>query len=196
MSRINFVSDVTGSVEEMHGSDGRANVSSRSDGRRYYNSRDVNEAYSLTFDDANASDGDYVVYLKNDKTDGQHMVVSAVGINCEAASSVFKLSVVTGTAGGGVATTPTNLNQGGVAKTATVTALTTADSSVTPMSGLTEDKLVDIAGISGAYGHEEFRLQDTLRLGQDQAIAIELDYAAAADVRAFGVIFFFFEEAK
>lgn len=193
MTQLTHESDITGALEKVKGSDNRQNVSSRQASRRSYNSRDQSETYSLVFDDANATAGDYVVYLQNKKTDGKTLVVSSIGVNCEAASSSFKLSVVTGTAGGGTEATPSNMNQADKAKSATVNALTTADSSVTPMSGLTEDKLIDHAGISGVYGHEEFRLDDTLRIGQDQAIAIELEYAAAADVRAFGVIFFYFE---
>ena len=193
MTQLTHESDVTGALEKVKGSDNRQNVSSRSDSRRYYNSRDRSETYSLVFDDANATTGDFIAYLRNNKTDGKTMVISAVGLNCAAASSSFKLSVVTGTAGGGTAATPTNLNQADKAKSATVTALITADSGVTPMSGLTEDKVIDHAGINAAYGHEEFRLDDTLRIGQDQAVAIELEYAAASDVRAFGVIFFYFE---
>jgi hypothetical protein len=193
MPKTQYSSDKTNALEEVQGSDGRLNVSSRSDGRGYYNSRDESECFSLVFDDANATAADYVVYLRNDKTDGKHLIIQYIDIGCESTTSVLKLATVTGTAGGGTAVTPANLNQGGVAKTATVTALATADSGSTPMSGLTEDKLIDIVGISGAYGHEEFKLFDQLRLGQGQAIAIELDAAAAADVRVFGTIFFYFE---
>jgi hypothetical protein len=193
MGRIQYIDDVNGNLQEAHGSDGRLNVSSRSDGRSYYNSRDKSECYSLVFDDANATANDYIAYIKNIKTDGEHLVIHSIGINCEAASSAFKLSLVTGTATGGAVTTATNLNQGGVSRSATATILTTSDSGVTPMAGLTESKLFDFAGISSAYGHEEFRIGDQIRLGQDQAIAIELEYAAATDVRCFGVVFFYFE---
>ena len=192
-NKIGYTNDVTENEQIVKGSDGRLNVSSRSDGRRYYNARDESEAYSLVFDDANASAGDYVVYIKNAKTDGKHLVVSGVGMNCEAASASFKLSMVTGTPVGGTTATPVNLNQAGVARSATVDAQTITDSSATPFTGLTEDKVVDHVASTGAYGHAEFRLQDTLRIGQDQAIAIELEYSAAADVRCFGVIFFYFE---
>ncbi len=195
MGRIEFTSDATGGREETQGSDGRLNVSSRADGRGYYNSRDESQSYSLVFDDANATAADYVVYLKNNSST-KHLVIRSVGINCEAATSSFKLSVVTGTGGGGVGVTSTNLNQGGIAHSADVTALATVDSNSTPMSGLTEDKVIDHASIPSAYGHEEFRLQDQVRLGQDQAIAIELEYAAAADVRCFGVIFFYLEDTN
>jgi len=193
MSKIGITSDATGAEEIVGGSDKRFNTSARSDGRGYYNSRDKSESYSLTFDDANATANDYVVYLKNTRTDGKHIVLRSVGLNCEAASSSFKLSLVTGTAGGGATATPVNLNQAGVARQSGSTSLATADSGVTPMSGLTESKCFDHTGISGAYGHGEFRLQDQVRIGQGQAIAIELEYAAAADVRCFGVIFYYFE---
>ena len=193
MPRIQFTNDVNGAFEEARGSDSRLNVSSRTDGRMYYNSRDSSEAYSLVFDDANATAGDYVLYLKNTKTDGEHLVVHAAGLNCEAASSSFKLSLVTGTAAGGTVATPVNLNQAGVSRSATAVAMTTADSNSSPMTGLSESAVLDHAGIGSAYGHEEFRIGDTIRLGQDQAVAIELEYAAAADVRAFGVLFFYFE---
>jgi len=192
-TKIKFENDVTRAEELVQGSDGRLNVSSRYDGRRYYNSRDESETYSLVYDDANATAGDYVAYIQNDKTDGKHMVISSVGCNCEAASSAFKFSRVTGTPVGGTTTTAQQTNQGGVSKIATATICTTTDSNSTPMTGLTESSVIDFAGISGAYGHEEMRLEDSVRLGQGQAVAIELEYAAASDVRAFGVVFFYFE---
>lgn len=188
--RIEYIDDVNGNFQEAHGSDSRLNVSSRSDGRGYYNSRDESESYSLVFDDANATALDFVVYLKNDKSDGKHLVVRSVGVNAEVNMKVSFL-IVTGTAGGGAAATPFNLNQGGVVKIATATALTTADSSATPMSGLTAGAEIDHVNIL-AGGHEEFRFQDQLRLGQDQAMALRMD-AGTADSQIFGVIFFYFE---
>lgn len=190
MSLIDFFNDITGFREVAHGSDGRVNVSARSDTRGYYNSRDESESYVLIFDDANASINDFVVYLKNIKTDGKHLVVRSASVNCEVNTKVSFLTV-TGTAGGGAAATPANLNFGGVAKSASVTALTTADSSSTPMTGLTADVEIDHLNCL-ANGHEEFLFQDQLRLGQDQAIALRMD-AGTADSQIFGVIYFYFE---
>lgn len=192
MSFIDYPSDKGkgGAGEIAHGSDGRVNVSSRADGRGYYNSRDESESYVLIFDDANATALDFIVYLRNDKTDGKHLVVRSASINCEVNTKVSIL-MVTGTAGGGAVATPTNLNQAGVARSAKVTALTTADSGVTPMSGLTAGAELDHVNCS-AGGHEEFRFQDQLRIGQDQAIALRMD-AGTADSQLFGVIFFYFE---
>ena len=190
MSLLDFFNDKTGFREVAHGSDGRVNVSSRADTRGYYNSRDESESYVLIFDDANATALDFVVYLKNDKTDGKHLVIRSASVNCEVNTKVSILTV-TGTAAGGAVATPANLNQGGVAKAATATALATADSGATPMSGLTADVELDHVNCL-AGGHEEFRFQDQLRLGQNQAIALRMD-AGTADSQIFGVIFFYFE---
>ena len=193
MVQVQVKSDKTGAEERVEGSDNRFNTSSRSDGRGYYNSRDESESYSAIFDDANASGGDYVLYVKNDTADGKHMVIRSVGVNCEAAGSSFALLTVTGTPAGGATVTPTNLNQAGISKIAAVTSQAPADSSVTPMTGLSDGNIIDCAGIAGAFGHQEFRLQDQVRIGQGQALAIKVDSATAADVRAFGVMFFYFE---
>ena len=190
MARIQYIDDVLGNFQETHGSDSRLNVSSRSDGRGYYNSRDESESYSLLFDDANATALDFVVYLKNDKTDGKHLVLECITVNAEVNMKV-SLHTVTGTAGGGTAQAPVNLNFAGVAKTSTSTALTTADSGITPMTGLTVDKEIDHVNIL-ANGHEEFNFKDQVRLGQDQAVAVRMD-AGTNDSQLFGVIYYFFE---
>ena len=195
MPRIQFINDVNGGFEETHGSDSRLNVSSRSDGRAYYNSRDESEAYVATFDDANATAADYVFYLKNTKTDGKHLVIQHVGLNCEGTYGVFKMVLVDSSVApsGGTAITPTNNNQAGVAKSATVDCQAPTDSDSTPMTLSAVTDTLDIASTAGAFGHEEFRSADTIRLGQNQAIAIELDAASATSVRTFGAVFFYFE---
>ena len=190
-----YTSDVTKGTEKVQGSDGRLNVSSRSDGREYYNSRDESESYTMVFDDAGATAGDYVAYLKNTKADGKHIVISFIGVNCIVAGSIFKLHTVASSVspGAGTTVTPVNLNQGGIAKSATVDAQAPTNSNSTPMTLSATVDLIDILGVPTAYGHEEFKLNSQLRLGQDQAIAIELEAAAATNVRTWGVIIFYFE---
>ena len=95
---IQFPNDTTGAQEFAHGSDGRLNVSSRVDVRRYYNSRDESESYSLVWDDASTATGDIVLYWKNTNTNGKHLVISSVGINSQYASD-WQLKMTTGTAG-------------------------------------------------------------------------------------------------
>lgn len=188
--KIRYSDEITKALAEVQGTDGRLNVSSRADGRGYYNSRDMSETYNLLFDDANATADDIVVYLKNDKTDGKHLVVNNITVNGEVLSK-FTLVTVTGTAAGGAAVSPVNLNFAGVSKEATVTALATADSSVTPMSGLTVDKEVSALQVQ-AGGREKFVLADQPRLGQGQAMGIRMD-SGTADSYVFGTINFFFE---
>ena len=97
MPRIQFLDRSDGSFGEAKGSDSRLDVSSRSDGRGYYNSRDNSESYSLLFDDANASANDFVVYLRNDKTDGKHIVIRSASVNGEVVSKFSFVKVTSGT---------------------------------------------------------------------------------------------------
>lgn len=187
-------SDVTGSLEKVKGSDNRQNVSSRADGRGYYNSRDESESFSLTFADASATTDDYVVFLSNDKTDGKDLVIRSASINGAVASS-FEFLRVSGTpSGGAVAATPFNLNVSGKTKSATATAMTVVNSNSSPIGGVSDVGLIDHVSLV-ANGHEEFRFHDQLRIGQDQCIAIKMR-SGAADSACFGVIFFYFEQGK
>lgn len=182
--KIAFKSDKTGGQEEAEGSDNRFNVSSRQDSRSYYNSRDNSLAFSLTWDDASSEAGNFIVYWKNTDTTGKVLVVDSVGLNSANASS-FKLHVVTGTAVG-AAIVPFCLNQSSI-KTAQATAV---EADGTAITGITSSGEVDHAGVS-AGGHEEFRLDDRLRVGQDQAIAVE--YVQGTTGRTWGVIFGYYE---
>ena len=183
MTQITYPSDVTGSLQIAQGSDGRLNVSGRVDSRSYYNSRDRGQTYSLVFDDADAAVADYFCYLQNTSTD-KELVLDAIGINSTVACSI-KLAFVTGTAAGSSSLTPVNLN-----KQSSNAAAATArgDGAVT---GLTEDGVIDLAMVT-AGGHEEFRLKERVRLGQNDAIALEYDRAAGNGIVE-GVIFFYYE---
>jgi len=160
MVKIDYLSDVSEAQEQAHGSDSRLNVSSRADSRAYYNSRDESECYTMVFDDASADVGDYVAYLKNTKTDGKHLVIRSIGVNCIAAGSLFKIQTVASSVapGAGTAVTPVNLNQGGVAKSATVDAQAPTNSNSTPMTISATVDTIDALGVPSAYGHGEFRL--------------------------------------
>lgn len=182
--KIEATSDVTGGDQPITGSDNRLNVSSRSDGRRYYNSRDLSLAFSLVWDDSSSAATDFIIYWKNTDPTGRTLVISSVGLNAEQASS-FKLHLVTGTAVG-VSASPLCLNRV-VPKSAQATAVQAAGTAIT---GLTSAGEVDHASV-GADGHEEFRLDDTLRIGQDGAIAIE--YEQGTTGRTWGVIFGYYE---
>jgi hypothetical protein len=180
MSEIEFRNDKTRAFEKMEGSDGRANVSSRSDSRAYYNSRDEKQAYSVCYDHQSAVAGEYSLYIENTSST-KELVISAIGINA-AENARVKLVFVSGVASGSVLT-PTNLNKG---------SSNDSDSIVIEgvVTGLTEISCIDFAGVQ-ANGHEQFRLNDVVRLGQNDAIAIKYDEGTTGDL--FGVVFMMFE---
>lgn len=197
MANIDYLNDVTGTKEQAHGSDKRLNVSSRIDDRIYYNSRDESEAYSVIFNDAGATSADYLFYMRNTNTNGKHLVVNAVGLNSEVAATKFELLIVTVTTGtdptGGATLTPTCLNRA-APKSAAVAAFAPVDSNTTPMINITDGVELDHVGIGAIHGHEELRLNGTLRLGQDVALSIKLStLPTVTDKNVYGVVFFYFE---
>ena len=191
MALIDFFNDVDGKREVSHGSDGRLNVSSRSDTRIYYNSRDLSDSYSVVFDYASATTADYVFYIKNTNTNGKHLVLNIVQLGCASTAAIYKLVTATDTPSGGSALTPSCLNRA-APTAAAVTCPSPANSNSAPMT-LTAGVELDIVSGAGAYDHAELHSPDTIRLGQDQALAIELEFAAAADVRTYGAVTFYFE---
>ena len=184
---IAYQSDLSGADERARGSDNRLNVSARSDDRAYYNSRDKGETFSIVFDFQSASAGEFGGYFKNTSSTGKSFVVAGVGINSVEASRI-KLHFVTGEAAGGTPLIPTNLN-GSSSNAATATAMEGA-SAATGITGLTSEAVIDFAYVT-ATGHQEFRLKDRLRLGQNDAIAVEYDEGTTGDFS--GVIFGYFE---
>lgn len=195
MSVNKYLDETTGAEVQVNGSDKRSNTSARTDSRFYYNSRDMSQAYSMVFDDASCTALDYNFTLFNTRQDGFDLVIHAVGINATNDAS-FQLHDITGStaAGGCVPATPYRLNRAGKSNVATVTACTVVNSDSAPITGITSIGTIDFAGVS-ANGHEELRVEDTLRLGQNQGIALQMT-TGAAGTRAYGVIFFYFEKTR
>jgi len=182
---ISIESDKNGSQGRVKGSDSRLNCSSRNDSRRYYNSRDEGQTYSMAWDFQSAASGEYAAYLQNTSPD-KELVVTGIGLNAAVATR-FKCSFVTGTASG-TSVTPVNLND--TSKSDAAATAVEGASAATGITGLSEAGVIDFIGVV-ATGHDEFRFDDALRLGQNSAIAIEADETAGGDV--WGVIFFYFE---
>ena len=184
--KIDFKNDVTRAQEETEGSDGRLNVSSRADNRAYYNSRDKGQCYSLPYEFNTSATGEWGFYLKNTSTD-KTLVISSVGLNAEVASR-FKLDFVTGTAAAGDTVVPTNVNSSSP-NDAVVVCMEGA-SAATGITGLTAVNTIDYAWCT-ATGHEEMRLSDRVRLGQNDAVALQVSETAGGDIG--GVVFFYYE---
>lgn len=143
----------------------RLNVSSKSNPRLFYISRDDQEAYTAVSTDASAAAGDYIMYLKNTSTT-KNMFIDHIG--CFAANAaLWKLWSVTGTASG-TTITATNLN---------LTSGLSAEASVEgsqAVSGLTAVNQIDTAR-SSASEEANLDFSSALILGPSDAIAIEYD---------------------
>ncbi len=141
----------------------RLNVSSRSDDRSYYVSRDNGDAYTIT-SEATAASGEYFLYFKNTSTT-QKFYIKDIRIGT-VEQGIFKLSYVDGEALGGSAITPVNLNK----NSANIAA--TDSRGQAAISGITDDGIIDTVNV-GAANSIDIDLHDSLILGQSNAIAIK-----------------------
>lgn len=189
MAEIQYQDVNTGAFTSVRGSNGRLNVTSRTDLRSYYNSRDVKQTYSMPWEHTAAADGEFCLYLRN--TDPKaHVVLSSVVINCDAEDARFKLHFVSGTSSDGLLVSPTNLNS-----TSSNAAAVTArqDGGGTPIAGITSISVIDITYLR-ASGRETIQLLDRVRLGQNDAIALEFDENSGGTADAAGVVNFYLED--
>ena len=187
MSVQQYYDEITKGLAQVEGTDGRQNVSSRSDNRGYYNSRDKGLAFSAVWEHPSAADGEYSLYIQNTSTTSLTMVIRSVGLNADDKAK-FTLERVTGTVAGGTDVTPANLND----KFPNVaSAVIKIDASGTAISGLTTAVEIDSARVV-AGGHEELRIDDMLRISQNGAVALKL-VEGTSTPDAEGVIFFYFE---
>jgi hypothetical protein len=187
MTEITYQNDVTGSVQKARGSDGRLNVSSRGDGRAYYNSRDKGQCYSVSFEHPLSAAGEYSLYFQNNSTD-KDFVVSGVEIHSDLGARL-KVWFVTGTAANGVAVTPVNMNR---SSNNDASASVLNDGGGTAISGLTQDGLIDFLGLGPTSG-DRLLIEDLVRLGQGDAIAIEMDEAVSGTPDIWGTLSGYFE---
>ncbi len=183
--KIGYTHDQSLNEQVVQGSDGRLNVSARADPRIYYRSRDEGQAYTLVYDDADASAGAFICYWQNLRTDGKHLVIASARFSSNTDGS-FKLHFITGTVTGGSSLTPTNFN-----KTSPNDAPISSAKGNGPLGGLTSAAEVDHVGLK-ANTNIEINLKDAVRLGQNDAIAIEFEQGSA-NSRIFGSIFGFYE---
>ena len=183
MSRILYL-NAAGQVEETHGSDTRLNTSSRSSDRIHYVSRDDGQAYTVVSHDATAAAGTYILYLQNTSTD-KFLFIDDVHVETVEAA-LFKIWFVTGDAGGGSALTPTNLNK------SSSNAAAAGSRGNDAITSLTTDGQIGAIRI-GATDEGEKHFEDALILGQNDAVAIEIDTDDGSPAIAGASITFYLE---
>jgi len=181
MPKIQFTNDQTGSIQETFGSDNRFNVSSRSNTREFYVSRDDGQSYTFAALDSTAAAGTIFLFLQNTSTD-KKMFVEDVDFITSESGAVFRIMTASGTAAGGNALTGRNLN---------LTSVNDAQATArgdTVLTGITTANVIYQTLIGGeSEAHIEFR--GALILGQNDAISINyhlgLTGTASAVIRAF-----------
>jgi len=182
MAKTTYSSDRGGSIQEVQGSDGRFNVSSRTDSRMYYVSRDLGQAYVLRIEDDDAAANDLVAYLRNDSKD-KRLFIDDIHFNSENAAT-FKLAFGDAVAATGTSVTPVNLNRAS-SNDADVTALGNA-----AVGGVGASTFFSSVRV-GAGGFVEYNPKDALILGQNDNVVIEYDTGSTGDIEI--DIFFFIE---
>lgn len=150
----------------------RLDVSARTASREYYESRDEGNVYSITMTDAGGQTTEDLIYLKNTSTT-HDIVIDDIFIGSLAVSEWVLKFVTNTSAVTGTSITAVNLNKAS-SKSASVEARGGA-------AGVAN--LVDAGNISilrvGVGITSDFKFGEALRLGQDDAIALELTTTAA-----------------
>lgn len=154
----------------------RLNVSSKSQARSFYISRDDGLTFNLISTDAGAAAGDLIFYLKNTSST-RNIHLDRIEYH-SANAAVWKVWQVTGT-GSGTAITPSNLN---------LTSSKTAEAAGLGNGAITGLTTGDQMGThrNGADGHGDMTFEGALILGPNDAIAVEYDTGTtgAAEIEA------------
>jgi len=150
----------------------RLDVSARSASRQYYESRDAESVYSINMTDAGGQTTEDLIWLKNTSTT-QDIVIDSIYIGSLAVSEWVLKFVTDVTPATGTVITPVNLN-----KASSKTASASARGGAAGVANLVDDGVIGILRV-GVGTTSEFHLGEALRLGQDDAIALELTTTAA-----------------
>jgi len=175
--KIVYSDDTGKGLAEVKGSDSRINVSSRSDARSYYNSRDLHLTFSVPFDVTLMDTGEHFVAWRN-ASDDKELVISHIMISVFEPVDV-KWHVGTGTPAAGTVIVPVNLNQGSGRSAPTDGSVSVMmGTTTTPLTGLTSNGVVAHHGILSIQESVVLEFHDEIRLGQNDTFFGELEDAS------------------
>ncbi len=152
----------------------RLDVSARIASRQYYESRDTGQVYSVIIVDAGAVANEETAYLQNTSTD-KDIVIDEILLNTNTAS-LWRVKFVTGTAAGASVVTAVNMN-----KASSNSASVNCRGGAGGVTGLTDDGDITLFRV-GADEHDEISFNEALRLGQDDAIAVECETSGEVEI--------------
>lgn len=176
--KIQYSDDTGKGLAEVKGSDGRLNVSSRSDARSYYNSRDQHLTFALSFLMTLADTGEHFVAWRN-ASDDKELVIRHLDV------AVFepvdlKWHVGTGTPAAGTVIVPVNFNQGSGRSAPTDGSVSAMEgTTTTPLTGLTSTGVVNFHSILSIQDSVHVEFDDMVRLGQNDTFFGEMEAASA-----------------
>ena len=188
MALLTVESNKTGGFEQIRGSNHRLDVSARSDTRSFYNARDQKQNYNMVWEHTASGTGEYSVYLKSiHKT--KSLIITHISLNADNLARLKLWDVSGSAAGDGVIIVGKNTNLMST-NIAEISAL--HDGGGTPISTISKkgEALGDVALVAHGYG--EFLINDSLILGPNSAIAIEMVLGTSTP-KIWGMISFFFE---
>lgn len=170
----------TGNKVAVSSTGNRLDTSSRANPRIYYASRDTGECYAIHSENASAAAGDFLLYIKNTSKTNNLYIDDVIFDTAQNAK--FKLHKVSGTASGSNIT-PINMN---------FKVSNSADSDVKgngAVTGITSAGVL-ISERVLANDSSEFQTSDALRLGLNDAIAIEYDAGTTGDASVTVIAYF------
>lgn len=151
----------------------RLDASARVASRAFYISRDQGQVYTVVSEDATAVANEETIYLQN-TSPTRNMFIDRILVSPDTASQ-WRLKFVTGTAAGGSALTPVNLNK---TSSNSAEAIARGDGSIT---GLTDDGDIVIFRIAASTSRT-IDTQSIIILGQNDAIAVECETNTAVEI--------------
>jgi hypothetical protein len=188
---IRYSDDKSGGLANVKGSDGRLNVSSRSDARSYYNSRDAHLTFAVPFAVTLMGTGEDFVAWRN-ASDDKELVISHILISVFEAVDI-KWHVGIGVPAAGTVIVPVNLNQGSSRSAPTDGSVSVMmGTTTTPLTGLTSTGVVAHQGIATVQESVVFEFHDEIRLGQNDTFFGEME-DASTDGYVRGTIYGYYE---
>ena len=163
---IRYDDDKGRGLGTVKGSDGRLNVSSRTDSRAYYNSRDDHLVFAVPFSvTLMDADEDFVAW--RNASDDKEIVITDIRVTMFEAGAI-EWHIGTGTPAAGTTIVPLNLNQGAARSAPTDgTESVMMGTTTTPLTGLTSTGIVATQDIATLGLSHALSFGDVLRLGQN-----------------------------
>ena len=189
---IRYSDDRGRGLADVQGSDGRLNVSARSDARAYYNSRDTHLTFAVPFlVTLMGANEDFVAW--RNASDDKDLVISSLNMAIFEAGDI-EWHVGTGTPAAGTVIVPVNMNQGS-SRSAPVDGSVSVmmGTTTTPLTGLTSIGVISRQNIGVVEEDRVINFNDTVRLGQNDTFFGQLGAGISTPGFVRGTIYGYYE---